>query len=288
MIVRFDPHSRPLARRRLAAAGVSLRPRAARRCAFTLLEVVLAVAIAVGLLTVVLYFYRQAADLRTQLLAESERVSAIRLALDRLATDLRAALARPDEGLEFQGDSVSMRFARAGLPTFAGWAGGQHGRATFAETDLRWIGYSVSISTEGTNLVTAGLVRTEETCVETRRAAERPAPSSTVNRVVGGLAQDTPVTEVAETRPGRPEPMSEAIRYVRFRYYGDSGWVERWSGGSLPRGVEITLSAELVEEVPEGEMPTQEIFRRVVYLPQTGGGAPSGSVLDDLSMEDLP
>jgi type II secretory pathway component PulJ len=288
MIVHCDSRAGAPAGRWLPLAGAVPGARAARGAAFTLLEVVLAVSIAVGLLVVVLYFYQQAAELRTQLLAESGRVTAVRLVMDRVAADLRAALARPDAGLEFQGDSVSMRFARAGLPTFAAWSGAQHGRATFAETDLRWIGYTVATTLEGTNLVAAGLLRTEEPCLESGRPVEAPAAGTTVNRVVGEMAQETPLAEVNATQAVAPEPMSEAIRYVRFRYYGESGWVEQWSGGGLPRGVEITLSAELVEEAPTGEKPTQEVFRRVVCLPQTGSGSAEGAALDDLFTEELP
>lgn len=259
-----------------------------RQAGFTLLEVILAVAIAVGLLMVVLYFYQQAAELRVQLLGESARVAAVRLTMDRLINDLRAAVARPDQGLEFQGDAVSMRFARASLPTFAAWSGARLGRATFAETDLRWVRYSVATTLEGTNPVPAGLTRLEEPVLETRAVATEPVEAgATVNRVVGGLATEAPVAETAATNQAAPESLSEAIRHVRFRYYGESGWVETWTGGGLPRGVEITLSAELVEEVAAGEMPVQEVFRRVVYLPQAGSGS-APAAADDFFTEEMP
>jgi hypothetical protein len=43
-----------------------------------------------------------------------------------------------------------------------------------------------------------------------------------------------------------------------------------------------------VEEAPTGEKPTQEVFRRVVCLPQTGSGSAEGAALDDLFTEELP
>ena len=47
--------------------------------AFTLIEVILAVVIAGGLLVVAISYYQRAADLRGQLLAESEKLTTIRL-----------------------------------------------------------------------------------------------------------------------------------------------------------------------------------------------------------------
>ena len=49
-----------------------------RRAGFTLLEVALATFITVGLLLVVLFFYRQAERLRQDLLVESEQIAAAR------------------------------------------------------------------------------------------------------------------------------------------------------------------------------------------------------------------
>ena len=54
---------------------------------FTLIEVVLAIVIAVGLLTGVLVFYRQAAILREEILRKADALSAVRLVMDRISTN---------------------------------------------------------------------------------------------------------------------------------------------------------------------------------------------------------
>ena len=63
------------------------------RAAFTLVEIILAIGLATGLLLVAMTFYYQATNMRGQVLHELDQVSTIRLVLDRLAGDLRTAQA---------------------------------------------------------------------------------------------------------------------------------------------------------------------------------------------------
>src|SRR5687767_16033490 len=81
---------------------------------FTLVEVILAVVIAAGLLVVAISYYQRATELRARLIEESERLTTIRLMMDRLSGDLRTAFAEPRQG--FTGTSDSMRFVHAGSP----------------------------------------------------------------------------------------------------------------------------------------------------------------------------
>jgi len=242
--------------------------------AFTLIEVVLAIAIAIGILVVVLYFYQQAADLRTQLLLEAERVSTVRLLLDRLTADLRSARSDFNSGLGLSGDSSSIRFVKAELPSRSAWAGGQLGRALAAETDLKQISYGVTSSQEGTNLVITGLVRMEQPCVE-----PRPLPEAKGASLGSGEAQP----EV----PRGPEPLTEVIRFLRFRYWDGSNWQDSWNAIELPQGVEVSLGGP---PLPESLIPEEypyELFRRVIYLP--GQGVSNGGVdFFDLLEEAAP
>ena len=79
--------------------------------AFTLIEVILAISIATGILVTALGFYRQASELRNQLLTGTAQLSAIRQVLDQLALDLRTAI--PQSSVLFLGTSDSLEFARA-------------------------------------------------------------------------------------------------------------------------------------------------------------------------------
>src|SRR5688572_27247709 len=80
------------------------------RAAFTLVEVLLAVGIVAGLLVVVLFFYQQAAQLRTELLLDAERTSSARLLMERLTAELRTARAHTFYETPLVGDSTYLQF----------------------------------------------------------------------------------------------------------------------------------------------------------------------------------
>ncbi len=258
------------------SSAIPLRARR-RPGGFTLLEVVLAVAISIGVLLVLLVYYRQTAELRTQLLLEAERVSEVRMVMDQITADLRCARADAATGAGFSGGGASLRFAKAGLPSMTAWTGSQLGRAAFAETDLRWVDYSMGSVADGTNLVATGLVRSEESGVEKR--ARRVTGPTTVN-------EDTPA--VIEPPVSEPVPLGASIHYLRFRYLRGSDWLDSWNEGGLPAGVEITLAWEPPVEELEFLQDSSELFRRVVVLP--AGGAGSGEPVDlfDLMEEEAP
>ena len=218
---------------------------------FTLVEVVLAIGIAIGLLVVALYFYQQSANLRTQLIEESERLATIRLLLDRISTDLRTAYAQPQQG--FTGDSTSMRFVRSEVLSRAGWIPPLPGRNLTPETDLKLVAYGVTSALEGTNLVTSGIFRSEQPLIE------KPHPP-------GQILGQTNTGSVFQTN-AQVAPLTEAIHYLRARYCGGGEWADTWDSTDPPKGVEISLG---IEPLPEGTDPADypyEIFRRIIYLP---------------------
>jgi type II secretory pathway component PulJ len=237
--------------------------------------VVLAVSIAIGLLLVMLHFYRQAADLRTQLLLEAERVSSIRLVMDRITEDLRSARNDNSAGYRMEGGATSIRFVRGAAPSLVNWRGGQLGRAAFPETDLRRVAYRMGAATLGTNWVATGLIRTDEPAVELRRSRAEPA-------------MDEPATAPApDSRAPAEEPLSETIRYLRFRYWDGAGWKESWSGTDLPLGLEVTLASEPPSEASEPEEETTEIFRRVIFLSAGVWASRAGNAVNSLEAASM-
>jgi type II secretory pathway component PulJ len=225
---------------------------------FTLLEVVLAISIAIGMLLVLLFFYQQAANLRGELIGQAERVSTVRLVMDRITAELRTARSKHAfYSTAFVGDSESLQFFATGDVPRSAWFSGE--RVTLAHTDLKFVRYSAQAHAEGTNTAVKALFRTEEPLVENRKPAAH----------AGAVELDTEAK--------RPEPLSEEIRFVRFRYWDGKAWLESWAGGEsagIPAGVEITLGFE-VPAVDEGAnaLPN-EVFRRVVYLPGSGAAHP--------------
>jgi type II secretory pathway pseudopilin PulG len=222
-----------------------------RSRAFTLVEVILAIGIAIGILVVGLYFHGQAANLRAQLLQESDRIATARLVMDRLTFELRNAFAQPQYG--FTGDAASLRFVTAEAPSRAAGNATPSIRGAAPRTDLRLVTYGLGKNIEGTNEVVTGLTRTEQPLLE-----KPHAPS----------AFATPVTpDSTNVLALGPEPLTGSIRFLRLWYWDGYGWSATWDSDQLPRGVEITLGAEpFAADAVLADYPG-DIFRRVIYLP---------------------
>jgi type II secretory pathway pseudopilin PulG len=224
-----------------------------RNSAFTLLEVILAVALATGILIAMMLFYRQAADLRTQLLLETDRLTNIRLVLDRITSDLRSACSDNESLLGFSGDTASLQFVRLELPSPSAWSKTEATHPTLAQTDLRIVSYSTQSALDGTNLVLSGLARTERPLAPPRMLQESSRKSNP--------------TEGDTTSKLSPELLTDAIRYLRFRYWDGTQWLDSWNDVELPHGVEVSLGTEpFPEEAAPGDY-LPDVFRRVIYLP---------------------
>ncbi len=248
-----------------------LRPKRRSGRAFTLIEVILAISIATGLLIVALTFYRQVSDLRGQILQESERLATVRLMLDRLASDLRTVRTGAVAGQEFRGDASALSFvtAVAALPTPGATPGSISGGADSARISL-----STVTAQEGTNGVTVvGLLRRSEPVVTVSGAASEGTTS--VRLGDSTLEQTNRWTE----------PTTELIRYVRFRYWSGSAWQSGWTNSAPPPGVEIVLGTEPQPDDGAADYPYEQ-FRRVVYLP--AGVAQETATDDPLGVGGTP
>lgn len=229
---------------------------APRRRGFTLIEVILAVVIAAGLLVVAISYYQRSADLRNQLLEESERLATMRLLMDRMATDLRTAFAEPRQG--FSGSADFMKFAHLGAPT----------PNNLAEGAMKLVTYSVVTNAQGTNTAIIGFNRIEAPLVEMRVAAQTNREPFSFNGAMDPLA--TATNNIVE-------PLTRSIRLVHFRYFDGGQWLESWDATDLPLGVEVTFGTD--PQLPDEEEYSGEIFKRVIYVP---AGRNSGG------WEDLP
>lgn len=226
--------------------------------AFTLLEVVLAISIAVGILVAALAFHHQAAVLRANLIDEAERLAAIRQIMDRLAADLRVAPVHNHVG--FTGDSNSLRFVTTRLPLAA--AG--------LDSDLRRVTYRAIYSGDATNLTVGGLTRLDEPAVE---PVATPPPAAGANvpatEAFGDAAEQLAagVTNAVASTTSPVEPLTEAIRFLNFRFWDGTAWRDAWSGVAPPPGVEISLGFEPLPAEVTPDLYPGEVFRRVIFLP---------------------
>ena len=212
---------------------------------FTLIEVILAVMIAAGLLFVAISYYQKAADLRSQLIEETERLTTIRLVMDRMSADLRTAITEPRQG--FTGTTDFMKFVHAGAPL----------PGNLAEGALKLVTYAAVTNAQGTNTTIVGFNRVESPLFEMRIAAPTNREPLSFNGAMDPMA--TVTNEVVE-------PLTRAIRMVQFRYFDGSEWVETWNGSDLPMGVEVTFGTQAPSENEEEEY-AGDLYRRVIYVP---------------------
>ena len=228
----------------------TLQSRSRPAAGFTLIEVILAIVIALGVLVVVLNFYQQATNLRGQVLLETEKITAARLLMDRITSELRGALPDWSVAPAFLGSSNAIQFIKADVPSFSAWTGGALGRSAVPVTDLRRIEYRLE-SNDGTNV--SGVVRSDEPLLVRRQLSALQDLVET-NSPIGAAAA----------------AVVEEVRYLQFRYWSGTNWVDSWGGSGSPAGVEVSLGAEAVTNGMDLAEYPGEIFRRVIYLAVSG------------------
>jgi type II secretory pathway pseudopilin PulG len=244
------------------------------RSAFTLVEVVLAILIISGIMTVLLYFYQRAAMVRQAALQEAEFLSTTRMFLEQISSELRTAQTVQDQFIGLEGTSNEISFVCTSVPQMARWiVSTNESVALPPTTDLKRITYRL---VGGTNLLELrGLDRKEElllgsaftsgtNATEFLDAGETNGTNITAESATVGMTNQF----VAARRP-----LTDKIQHLQFRYWAGTNWVDSWGGLDLPAGVEVTVAKEPVtEEAAVNGTPTDdgmEIFRRVIYLPQS-------------------
>jgi hypothetical protein len=219
------------------------------------MEVVLAVALTVGLMAAALAFYQhvvKARDNFTNQLRTAQATAAQRRVMDRITDDLRSALVFRFLQMGLSGQPMQMSFTTAALPGPGVWATqDMTDRPIPPQHDIRIVGYRLRISeNEDGEEVVEGLERT-------------------IQQVL-----TAPVVE--EGQEIQAALIAPQFKFVAF-YYWDrqaSEWVNSWEGGNLPPAVEIVLGIEPLPETLEPEDYPYETYRRMVYLP---GVAPAAS-----------
>lgn len=222
------------------------------RRGFTLLETLLTLALLLVIVGLCVGFTREARAVRAAVLEEVEAVGAARLIMDRLTAELRAAVSQP--GLALEGRSDAVRFACSTLPPPSVWASGA-GLAEPAPApvqDVRYVRYGLVYDDSG----------------------GEPVPVGVERRVEPAL----PVT-VVEPGDANTSSMTAHLRFVSFRYWDGTQWLETWSAEALPPAVEIRLGLEpLPVETGAMDYP-HEYFRRVVAVPlgRASGAGPAAA-----------
>lgn len=218
--------------------------RARHSRAFTLLEVLIAVSLVVGLMASVLVFYRYAIDTRTMVIDQAESVTARRMVMDRITSELRAAVAAPSNSLQpLSGTTSTLVIPTAGSLPRSIWRVDHEAESPppVGVSDVSVVNYSIRSHTDDDGkVVVEGLDRG-------------------VGSAVVASSDDSTIPP--------PPPFATRVKFVRFRYYDGATWAESWGGGSLPQAVEVSLG---LDPLPEGVEPSEyssPVSRRVIALP---------------------
>lgn len=274
------------------------RTRVALCRGFSLLEVILAIGIAVGLMLVVLHFYRQAAELRTQAVAETGKLRETRLVMQKFTDELQRIFDHPTT-VSFKGDSNSVQFVTTHLPDRSEWQGSELGRASRPETDLILVRYvggptrSNGFFRSAQSLVTIRDPNVDEAAddfddeemseeageerdaAETENDEESETDSETgedsgaeadADDESGGRAEQGEDSKSAFDTLSQPRLLTQNIRFSRFRFWNGEEWQDTWSGQTPPEALEITLGFEPLPELLEPDQYPHEIFRRAIYI----------------------
>ena len=254
-----------------------------RRVGFTLVELILAIFLASGLLTGVLSFYQQSARLREELQKDVEEVSRVRLLFETLSRELPSAMAAPgvaELGLRGGADWIEFAIPAAVMPLQ------EFAVEPRALPDLLRVRYRPSSPSSGLVEESSRSPASGELNVEDRGAgngsgvggqltagrdvrlgAGRLGVERVEHQVFGQRVDEIPLTvPILDANEGR----------LRFRYFTGGAWSGEWDGPGLPHGVEISFAFDSLpmDRVGEGtsdplttSSDAQGLFRRVVFLP---------------------
>jgi type II secretory pathway pseudopilin PulG len=257
----------------------------ARNRGFTLVEVVLAVGLAMALLALAMGFHYRTADTRDALTAEMQAIEGERLVMDRLTDELRCAMAYPFLGIGLDGGTDHLAFVTptlVGPRAWATWPASEaSGEAPPPTHDLALLGYRLRAwEDEQGNVHVAGLERTVQPAQMTQpELTEEPAERMVMRDGEAAVLQEPPLV--------RCDLISSDIKFLMVRYYdealaeggvAESPWAGAWGGGDLPLAVEITLGRhpKPVEMELEDYLDVYDLSRRVIYLPGRAGSQAQG------------
>jgi len=213
------------------------------RGGFTLVEIMLAIGIILALVGAILAFYDYTVTMRRGISNEAEMLSAERTIMDRLTMEFRTAMIYPFLSRGMEGEPNKVSFPATVVPGPAAWAVRKTTEQWIPpESDLEIVGYQLRVVTyeDGSSEIT-GL---ERTCQKNML----PPPISDGNEITVSL-------------------LTPNIKFLNLRYWDGANWLDRWSGGDLPKAVEITMGSEPLPAEMAPDLYPYTKFRRVVYLP---------------------
>ena len=254
-----------------------LAKRQRRRTAFTLLEVLLAVVIATGLLSTAMYFYQKSSRFRSDLILETERIASARLILNRMSTELRSTLHHPVLNIGFKGGSNWVEFLKTEIPSEASWAMSTENSSSSAypEAGYRLIRYELAMK----NVIDTGLDNTAnremienlnlDNNSDVAPGGDFPSlkQGDAIDRTERRLLTAKASTNSLATVRIEPVRITDQLKYMQLRYLNNGNWAENWGGPNPPAGIEISLGIDPLSVTNLLEEYTNHVYRRIVRIP---------------------
>ncbi len=215
----------------------------AHRRGFTLLEVIIALAIVVVLMTGVFVFYHRVSSAREKVMAQVQAIASTRLVMDHITNELRYAT----KTITFGGESDRVYFYASLLP----------GPSIWAVTDV----------TESTPPP-----QSDRHYLEFRLRVTQPEDEDD-QPIIEGVERVSrafvPITGADEDQVNTSTLLSAHIKFIRLQYWNGQTWLATWNDSGIPTAVELVIGVEpLPEDTEPAEYPYQT-FRRVIFLPQS-------------------
>jgi type II secretory pathway pseudopilin PulG len=234
--------------------------------AFTLVEVVLAILIISGIMTVLLYFYHRSAQVRQAALEEAEFLATSRMLFEQVTIELRTARVVEDQFIGLEGSSNAITFVCTTIPQMSRWIVSTNEAVTLAPaTDLKKVTYRLLM---GTNTFERKGVDREEELLLGGAFTSGTNATEFVNAEETNLTAEASLFTTNQIVRARV-PLTERVQFLQFRYWAGTNWVDSWSGMDLPAGVEMTLGHDPMPPESGAEGYPYELFRRVIYLPNS-------------------
>ncbi|MCL2701278.1 MAG: prepilin-type N-terminal cleavage/methylation domain-containing protein [Phycisphaerae bacterium] len=247
-----------------APTAYGLQPTAFSRPGFTLIEVILAIALAVGLLATIMAFHRQAGYVRNVIADDMAASAAQRILMDRWSDDLEGALPYSFLQMGLEGtinpdtDLPELRFVTATLPGPSIWAVRKTTDDPIPpEHDLQMVIYQLS----------------------SFRCADDHVHVTGLQRSVRKIITPTEIRH--DGKDVSPSMFIPQVKFLDIQYYDGGEWFGAWPmpewdsrdprRRNLPTAVKVIVGRE---ECPPDMKPddyplSYPTFQRTIFL--TGG-----------------
>jgi len=242
-------------------SAVSIRRSSLSRQGFTLLEILLAVSIAMLLLFVALFTYRQLVLLRSALNQQLQQIREAREFLDTLARELHQAISIQS----FSGTDHSLRFtciaplsvsSDPSLPPIGAWQWNisipqnQDGTPTPGLTlqvrpTIQAVQESPDSTSTESNRVPSSLSLSDSGLFsEWSQASSNEIDTVDLESLNSLIVSRSSTSSTYYSSATFSSDSQRLVRhfYVRFRYWDKSDWKDQWTGPTPPAGIEVTIS----------------------------------------------